>query len=693
MGVSIDRIRNIGIMAHIDAGKTTITERILFYAGRTRRIGEVDAGESQMDWMELERERGISITAAATSCQWKGHRVNIIDTPGHIDFTVEVERSLRILDGAVAVFCAVSGVQSQSEAVWRRASRYRVPRVVFVNKMDRRGADFESVIGELRTRLGANAVAVQMPLGQGEDFRGVVDLVRMVALVWEAGEDRGAGFDVEAIPRRLAGRAGEMRRQLLERLAEHDDSLLAALVDEREVPQETIRGILRAAVIRGTLFPVLCGAAYRNKAVQPLLDAVCDYLPSPMDLPRVAGVVPGSRVVVERPAAADGPLTALAFKVASDPYVGRLVYLRLYSGSLRRGETVENAAARRTERVARLFRMHANSREELSAAEAGEIVAVSGLRHTGTGDTLCDPAAPVLLEAMAFPDPVVSVVLEPRRQSDVCGLAGALASLAEEDPTLRLSSDPESGQVVVAGMGELHIEILVERLAREHGVHVRVGRPEVAYRETVTQPARAEIELDRQDPRTGERRYARLVLAVEPLAAGSGFRGENRVAVGVLPERLAEAARAGVLDAAGSGVVAGYTVTDAVARIEDAGWQPGLSDETAFRVAGALALRKALTEGASCLVEPMMLVEVSSPSELLGTVVAEIVTRSGAVQGVEETGEGDLVTAVVPLRTMFGYANALRSQTAGRAAFSMRFREYGRMPLAVQHQVLDGKKR
>ncbi len=692
MGVAIDRIRNIGIMAHIDAGKTTTTERILFYTGKTRRIGEVDAGDSQMDWMELERERGISITAAATTCHWRDHQINIIDTPGHVDFTVEVERSLRILDGAVAVFCAVSGVQSQSEAVWRRASRYRVPRVVFVNKMDRREADFESVLAELRERLGANAVAVQMPMGRGEDFRGVIDLVRMVALEWNGDAvASGADFVSGPIPQELAEKAGEMRRGLLERLGEQDDAVLTALVDEREPGPGEIQDALRRATIRGAVFPVLCGTAHRNKAVQPLIDAVCDYLPSPLDLPPVSGTVPGSRVAIERLPAADAGLAALAFKVATDPHLGRLVFVRLYSGRLARAATVENSAARRAERVGRVFRIHANRREEIADVEAGDIVAVSGLRHTSTGDTLCDPTRPILLERMAFPDPVVTVILEPRSQSDAAGLESALASLLEEDPTLRVTSDPETGQVVLAGMGELHIEILVARLAREHGVRVRVGRPQVAYRETVTQPARAEIELDRQDPRTGERRYARVVLDVGPLGTGGGFQCESGLAAGTLSERLFEALKGGIVDGAGSGVVAGYPVTDMTARIVDVSWKPGLSDETAFRVAGALALRQGLADGTPCMLEPMMLVEVSSPGELLGPVVAEIVARSGAVEGVEETAEGDLMTAVVPLRTMFGYATALRSATSGRATFSLRFREYGRMPRTVQQQVLGGK--
>jgi elongation factor G len=425
--------------------------------------------------------------------------------------------------------------------------------------------------------------------------------------------------------------------------------------------------------------------------VQPLLDAVCDYLPSPLDLPPVSGTIPGSRVVIERRPAADAGLAALAFKTATDPHLGKLVFLRLYSGRLSRGATVDNAAAGRVERVGRIFRIHANRREELAAAEAGDIVAVSGLKQTGTGDTLCDPTQPILLERMVFPDPVVSVILEPRSQTDAVELESALASLLEEDPTLRVATDPESGQAVLAGMGELHIEILVERLAREHGVRVRVGRPQVAYREAVTRPGRAELEIDRQDPRTGERRYARVVLDVGPLGAGEGFRCESGLEAGALPERLLEALKAGIVDGAGSGVVGGYPVTDVVARISDAGWKPGLSDETAFRVAGALALRQALTDGSPCMMEPMMLVEVSSPGELLGPVVAEVVARSGSVEGVEETSEGDLMRAVVPLRTMFGYATALRSATAGRATFSLRFREYGRMPRTIQQQVLDGK--
>ncbi len=691
MGVPIDRIRNIGIMAHIDAGKTTTTERMLFYTGRTRRIGEVDAGDSQMDWMELERERGISITAAATTCHWKGHQVNIIDTPGHVDFTVEVERSLRILDGAVAIFCAVSGVQAQSEAVWKRATRYGIPRVVFVNKMDRRGADFYGVLGELRERLGANAVAVQVPLGQGDDFRGVVDLIGMVALQWDPEDDFGATFRVEPVPDDLAERARSLRRQLLERLGEQDDALLAELLEERVPDPAEVRASLRSAVIRGGVFPVLCGAAYRNTAVQPLLDAVCDYLPSPVDLPAVAGSDPATGARVERSAVSGGPLAALAFKLAVDPYVGKLVYLRLYSGTLRRGESARNSTRGRSDRVARLFRVHANRREEIQSAEAGDIVAVAGLRHTVTGDTLCDPDAPILLEAMAFPDPVVSVVLEPRRQADAAALPGALAALVEEDPSLQLRTDPESGQALVAGMGELHIEILVERLAREHGVQVRVGRPLVAYRETVTTAATAEAVFDRQDPRTGERRYARVSVGVVPGPAGSGFRCVSGIAPGALPRELEEAARAGVEGAAGSGVVAGYPVTDMQATLTDAGWQPGTSEAAAFRVAGALALQKALAEGGACLVEPMMLVEVSAPGEFLGPVVAELIGRSGAIEGVEETSEGEVVRAVVPLRTMFGYATALRSETGGRAAFSMRFREYGRMPSAVQKELLEPK--
>jgi elongation factor G len=687
--VSIDRIRNIGIMAHIDAGKTTTTERILFYSGKTRRIGEVDAGDSQMDWMDLERERGISITAAATTCHWRGHQVNIIDTPGHVDFTAEVERSLRILDGAVAVFCAVSGVQSQSEAVWRRATRYRIPRLVFVNKMDRRGADFDSVVEELGSRLGARAVAVQMPIGRGEDFCGVVDLVRMVALTW-TGADAGVAVTESAVPAELAAEAARRQRILVEAAAEHDEQMLAELLEDRLPGPQQLRSVLRGAVIRGDLFPVLCGAAYRNVAVQPLLDAVCDYLPSPEDVPPVRGVAPGGAAAVERRADAAGPLVALAFKVAVDAYVGRLVYVRVYSGTLRRGSAVHNATRGRADTAARVFRMHANRREELPLAEAGDIVAVAGMRHTATGDTLCS-GEPVLLEAMSFPQPVVSVILEPRRQSDARQLGDALVMLLDEDPSFKVDTDPESGQVVLAGMGELHIEILVERLTREHGVHVRVGRPLVAYREAATQDGTAEVVFDRVDQSTGARRYARLALRVMPGPAGSGFEWRDGLGENALPIALLKAAGAGIGAAAGAGPVAGYPLADTVAVIEAAGWDSGLSDETAFAAAGALALQKALETAGPCLLEPLMRVEVTAPAEMLGAVVAELSGRSGVVQGVEEAADGVLVVAVVPLRTMFGYAAALRSGTGGRAGFESRFQEYGRMPASVQAQVSGAK--
>ena len=684
MRYPLARIRNIGIMAHIDAGKTTTTERILFYTGKVHRMGEVDDGAATMDFMPQEQERGITITSAATTCFWREHQINIIDTPGHVDFTVEVERSLRVLDGAVAIFCAVGGVEPQSETVWRQADKYGVPRIAYVNKMDRVGADFFRVLRMIRERLNARPVAVQLPIGVEEDFRGVVDLIRNVGLVWV--DDLGTRCEEVPVPRELEQLAHAYRERLVEAIAEVDDAFMLQYLEGAEVGPEDIKAALRRAVIAVKLVPVLCGSSFRNKGVQPLLDAIVDYLPAPTDIPSVRGVNPETGLEERRAADDDAPFAALAFKIMTDPYVGKLTFLRVYSGHLAAGSYVFNATKGRRERVARILRMHANHREEMPEARAGDIVATVGLRDTVTGDTLCSEKAPIVLEAMDFPEPVISVAIEPKTKADQDKLGLALQKLAEEDPTFKITVDRETGQTIISGMGELHLEIIVDRLVREFKVEANVGRPQVAYKETVTVPSRAEGRFIKQTGGRGQ--YGHVWLEVEPRPRGEGFVFENRIVGGVVPREFVPAVEAGVREAMETGVLAGYPVVDVKVSLVDGSYHEVDSSEMAFKMAGAMAFRQACQRGQPVLLEPVMKVEVVVQEQYLGEVLADLSSRRGRIEDTEIRGTMRVVHALVPLAEMFGYATALRSQTQGRGTYTMQFSHYAEVPQGIAQGII-----
>ncbi|MDR7443048.1 MAG: elongation factor G [Armatimonadota bacterium] len=681
--VPIERIRNIGIIAHIDAGKTTTTERILFYTGRVHRLGEVDEGSATMDWMVQERERGITITSAATTCFWRDHRINIIDTPGHVDFTVEVERSLRVLDGAIVILSAVEGVQPQSETVWRQADRYRVPRIVYVNKMDRTGADFLRVVEMVRERLGANAVPVQLPIGAEDGFRGVVDLVRMRSIIYL--DDLGTRSDETAIPEDLLDRAREYRERLLEAASEVSDEVMMAYLEAQPVSEALLKQAIRQGTISGKIVPVLAGSSFRNKGVQPLLDAVVDYLPSPLDIGPVRGSNPLTGEAEERPPDEQAPFAALAFKIMTDPYVGKLTYFRVYSGTLRAGSYVFNATKGTRERVSRILQMHANHREDIPEATAGNVVAAVGLRVTTTGDTLCDEAAPILLEAMQFPEPVISVAIEPKTKADADKLATALAKLAEEDPTFKVRYDPETGQTIVSGMGELHLEIITDRLVRE----ARVGRPQVAYKETIRVPARGEGKFIRQTGGRGQ--YGHVILEIEPLGRGGGFEFVDRTTGGVVPKEFHKAIEQGVREAMETGVLAGYPVIDVRATLVDGSYHEVDSSELAFKIAGSLAFKDAAMKAGLVLLEPIMKVEVTTPEAYLGDVLSDLNARRGRIQSMEEQAGMRVVTALVPLAEMFGYATDLRSMTQGRGSYTMEFSHYEEVPPNVAEEIIRGR--
>ena len=674
----LSRLRNIGIMAHIDAGKTTTTERILFYTGRLHRMGEVHEGAAAMDWMEQEQERGITITSAATTAYWQRneaeYRINIIDTPGHVDFTAEVERSLRVLDGAVAVFCAVGGVEPQSETVWRQADRYGVPRIAFVNKMDRTGADFQKVVETMRSRLGANAFAVQHPLGEGDLFTGVIDIVAMKAFVWE--DDLGSKVTEVGIPDTLREKAEEMRHELVEAAVEHHDELLEKYLGEGELTEDEVRLAIRSATRTGTLFPVFCGSAFKNKGVQRLLDGVIDYLPAPADVPAIEGYVPhgnGRREV--REASDDAPFAALAFKIMTDPFVGRLTYVRVYAGSLPRGSRLLNATRSRKERAGRLLQMHANKREERDEVYAGDIAAVIGLKNVRTGDTLCHPDHPVVLEAMEFPAPVISVAIEPKTKADEDKLKKGLSKLAEEDPTFRVFTDPETGQTIISGMGELHLEIIVDRLRREFSVSANVGRPQVAYRETVRKAVqKVEGRFVRQTGGRGQ--YGHVVVNVEPGKPGSGFVFEDRIKNGVVPREYIPAVERGLRSALDSGVVAGYPIVDVKVALVDGSYHDVDSSEVAFRVAGSMALKAGVKRARPVVLEPVMDVEVVTPPEYMGDLMGDLSSRRGKIGGMTDRGDAQVIGASVPLGEMFGYSTTLRSLSQGRAVFTMQFSHY-----------------
>jgi elongation factor G len=687
--VALDRVRNIGIMAHIDAGKTTTTERILYYTGRTHRMGEVHEGAAVMDWMAQEQERGITITSAATTALWRGHRINIIDTPGHVDFTVEVERSLRVLDGAIAVFDSVAGVEPQSETVWRQADRYRVPRIAFMNKMDRTGADFFGGVRSMVERLGAKPVPAQIPLGQEENFRGVVDLVEMKAYVWV--DDLGTRFDTEEIPGELVEQAQEYHHQLIDAVAEHDEELLETyLLDEAAVTPEMIRRALRKATLEIAVTPVLAGSAFKNKGIQPLLDAVVDYLPSPIDVPPVHGLDPRTENELSRRPDPEEPFSALAFKVMSDPYVGKLTYIRVYSGAVGTGDRVVNTTNGRTERIGRILQMHANHREERQEIVAGEIAAIVGLKHSTTGDTLAVDTAPIRLESMTFPDPVISVAIEPKTKADQDKLAQALQRLADEDPTFRVRTDEETGQTLISGMGELHLEIIVDRLTREFSVDANVGRPQVAYRETISRPVhKVEGRFVRQTGGRGQ--YGHVYVDLEPAEPGEGYEFLDKIVGGAVPREFIPAVDLGIQEAMESGVLAGFPVVDIRAVLIDGSYHDVDSSEMAFKVAGSLAFKSGMQRAKPKLLEPVMAVEVVTPEEYLGEVMGDLNARRGRVEGLEQRGNAQAIRAKVPLATMFGYATDLRSASQGRATFTMQFDRYEEVPESIAREIVSAE--
>jgi elongation factor G len=684
--IALDRTRNIGIMAHIDAGKTTTTERILYYTGRTHKMGEVHEGAAVMDWMEQEQERGITITSAATTAAWRDFRINIIDTPGHVDFTVEVERSLRVLDGAIAVFDAVAGVEPQSETVWRQADRYSVPRIAFINKMDRTGADFFQSVQSMVDRLGARPVPVQLPLGREEDFRGVIDLVEMRALTWN--DLLGVNVDIEEIPAELLEQANEYHHQLIDAIAEKDEELLETyLNDEDSVTPEMIRRALRRASLDAEITPVLLGSAFKNKGIQPLLDAVVDYLPSPIDVPPVHGFDPRTEHELSRRPALDEPFSALAFKVMTDPYVGKLTYVRVYSGVVKAGDRVLNTTSGKTERISRILEMHANHREERDEIGAGEIAAAVGLKTTSTGDTLAIAEAPIRLESMDFPEPVISVAIEPKTKGDQDKLGAGLQRLSDEDPTFRVRTDDETGQTLISGMGELHLEIIVDRLMREFNVDANVGRPQVAYRETITRPVqKIEGRFVRQTGGRGQ--YGHVYIDVEPSEPGEGYEFLNRIVGGKIPRELIPPVDLGIQEAMESGTLAGYPVVDVRVSLVDGSYHDVDSSEIAFKVAGSMAFKAALQRAKPILLEPVMAVEVVTPEEYLGDVMGDLNARRGHVEGLEPRGNAQVIKARVPLATMFGYATALRSTTQGRATFTMQFDRYEQVPQSIAGEIV-----
>jgi elongation factor G len=685
--VALDRVRNIGIMAHIDAGKTTTTERILYYTGRTHKMGEVHEGAATMDWMAQEQERGITITSAATTAFWRDHRINIIDTPGHVDFTVEVERSLRVLDGAVAVFDSVAGVQPQSETVWRQADKYKVPRIAFINKMDRTGANFFAAVQSMRDRLGANVVPIQIPIGQEDQHTGVVDLVEMKAIVYK--DDLGQEFDVTEIPAELVEQAQEYHHQLIDAISHFDDEVLEAyLEDESSVTPDMIKRAVRAATLADEITPVLLGSAFKNKGVQPLLDAVIDYLPSPLDVPPVQGLDPKTDAELERKASMEEPFSALAFKVMSDPYVGKLTYFRVYSGKIKAGDRVLNTTTGKTERIGRILQMHANHREERDEIGAGEIAAGVGLKSTTTGDTLAIEKAPIVLESMTFPDPVISVAVEPKSKADQDKLGTGLQRLAEEDPTFRVTSDEETGQTLIAGMGELHLEIIVDRLKREFNVDANVGRPQVAYRETISKPAeKVQGRFVRQTGGSGQ--YGDAVINLLPQEPGAGYEFVDKIVGGKIPKEYIPAINAGIQEAMGSGILAGYPVVDVKVELVEGSYHEVDSSERAFKIAGSMAFKEAMKRAKPKLLEPVMAVEVTTPEDYLGDVMGNLNSRRGRIENMQPVGNAQVIKASVPLSEMFGYATDLRSMTQGRADFTMQFDRYEEVPASIASEITE----
>src|SRR5947209_6199427 len=672
-------------MAHIDAGKTTTTERILFYTGRTHRIGEVHEGTATMDWMEQEQERGITITSAATTCFWRDIRINIIDTPGHVDFTAEVERSLRVLDGACAVFDAVHGVEPQSETVWRQADKYEVPRICFINKMDKMGADFEHAIDTIRKRLNARPVAIQLPIGQEDKFKGVIDLFQMKAIMWKD-ETLGAEYVTEEIPEELKKKANAFHNQMVETIVENDDDLLHKYMEGETMSPEELKASLRKSTIALKLFPVICGTAFKNKGVQPLLDSVVDFLPSPLDIPPVKGTDPNTNKTIERKADDSEPFSALAFKIMTDPFVGQLTFIRIYSGQLQTGDSVYNIRRQRSERIGRLLQMHANKREEISEIYAGDICACVGLRSITTGDTICDEKHPIFLESIEFPAPVIAVAVEPKTKGDQEKMALALAKLSQEDPTFKVHTDPDSGQTIISGMGELHLEIIVDRMMREFSVEANVGKPQVAYRETIRKHAEAEGKYIRQTGGRGQ--YGHVNVRLEPQQPGAGYEFVNDIVGGVVPKEYIKPVDQGIREAMEGGVLAGYEMVDVKAILYDGSYHEVDSNEMAFKIAGSMAFKEAARKASPVLLEPVMSVEVVVPEEYMGDIIGDLNSRRGRIEGMEHRAGSQVIKAIVPLAEMFGYATHMRSSTQGRATYSMHFARYEEAPRSVAEEII-----
>lgn len=684
----LDKIRNIGIMAHIDAGKTTTTERILFYTGKTHKIGEVHDGAATMDWMIQEQERGITITSAATTCTWKGHSINIIDTPGHVDFTVEVERSLRVLDGSVAVFSAKGGVEPQSETVWRQAEEYNVPRIAYMNKMDTTGADFFNAVQMMKDRLGANAVPIQIPMGAEDQFVGLIDLVKMQAIVY--GDDLGKDEEFEPIPEEYVEEAQKWRQNLLEAVAEGDDDLMEKYLEGEDLTEDEINATIRKMTCACKMFPVTCGSSYKNKGVQPLLDAIIAYMPAPTDVADIKGVDPETGEETTRPSSDDAPFAALAFKIATDPYVGRLAFFRVYSGKLTAGSYVYNSSKGKRERIGRILRMHSNHRTEIEEVYAGDIAAAVGLKDTGTGDTLCDEKAPVILESMVFPEPVISVAIEPKTKADQEKMGIALGKLAEEDPTFRVRTDPESSQTIISGMGELHLDIIVDRLKREFHVDCTVGNPQVAYRETIRKAVKSEGKFVRQSGGKGQ--YGHCWLELTPLKPGEGFKFENKIVGGAIPKEYIAPVQAGVEEAMENGVVAGYPMVDIGVTVYDGSYHEVDSSEMAFKIAGSMGFKSGAAKADPVLLEPYMKVEVTVPEEYMGDVIGDLNSRRGRIEGMEARNGAQIISAFVPLSEMFGYATDLRSKTQGRGNYSMEVDHYEEVPKNIAEAIVAKNK-
>ncbi|MBF7095995.1 elongation factor G [Alkalibacter mobilis] len=685
---SLEMTRNIGIMAHIDAGKTTTTERILFYSGRIHKIGETHEGASQMDWMEQEQERGITITSAATTCQWKNHRINIIDTPGHVDFTVEVERSLRVLDGSVAVFCAKGGVEPQSETVWRQADKYRVPRMAYVNKMDILGADFYNVVDMMKERLGANAVPIQLPIGKEDTFLGLVDLVEMNAIMYR--DDEGKVVEVVEIPEEMKELADEYREKLLEAVSDFDEELMMKYLEGEEITSAEIKRAIRKATVAVKMIPVLCGSSYKNKGVQPMLDAVVEYMPSPLDVPAIKGIDPKTEEEIERKADDNGPFSALAFKIMTDPFVGKLAFFRVYSGVLNSGSYVYNSTKGKKERIGRILQMHANHRQEIETVYTGDIAAAVGLKDTTTGDTLCVESDQVILESMEFPEPVISVAIEPKTKAGQDKMSIALQKLAEEDPTFKTYTDPETGQTIISGMGELHLDIIVDRMLREFKVEANVGKPQVAYRETIRKAVRVEGKFARQSGGRGQ--FGHVWLELEPREPGEGYEFVNKVVGGAIPKEFIGPVDQGIREAMENGVLAGYPVLDFRATLVDGSYHDVDSSEMAFKIAGSMAFKEGCKKADPVILEPIFKIEITVPEDYMGDVIGDLNSRRGRIEGMDPRGNVQVIRGFVPLSEMFGYATDLRSKTQGRGVYSYQFSHYEEVPKSISEQIMEGKK-